>query len=533
MDRFVRTVWDSTRSPGLAETATDRLGDFIAEARSAVTRIRGVGDEVSAEARRAYETSASLLEAKMAEAAYLNDLIAGLSVHRATDKRISDSYVSCVLVTDELRSEWETALDGATASYLAGIERISDAEETFPELSSKLVVAAGELADLIEEAAGLKQRSTPAFDPLGTDDHGDSAADATPAEVPCSVTGFIGHSGDVDYFSFPAQANAVYVATVSGGAQSEFLAVMFNSRGQQVYSQSGGGVYLVSASETVFVAVQNYRGGTGAYSLSISAPVDDHPNTAAGADVLLPSSPVDGAIDYVGDTDEDDGETYIVTLSGAAAGEFRAAFSDPSGRGLSYQQNGNSYVVAASEGLHVSVTNYRGSTGAYSLSIAVPTDDHGNGASGATAVELPFSIEGTIDYLGDQDYFSFTAEAGSVYIAEITGSASFEYNVSFMNSRDQQISGYGRPSFTAPASEVLNVRVVNQRNDTGPYSLSVAVPSDDHGNAVSTATAAGIPLSTEGTIEYLGDIDYFSFQAEAGTVYLAETTGGMPAISAW
>ncbi|MDP6494372.1 MAG: hypothetical protein QGI09_02865, partial [Dehalococcoidia bacterium] len=57
--------------------------------------------------------------------------------------------------------------------------------------------------------------------------------------------------------------------------------------------------------------------------------------------------------------------------------------------------------------------------------------------------------------------------------------------------------------------------------------LYISVPSDDHGNAISGATAVELPSSTEGVIEYVGDRDYLSFQAQAGTTYVIGTAGGI------
>ncbi len=47
---------------------------------------------------------------------------------------------------------------------------------------------------------------------------------------------------------------------------------------------------------------------------------------------------------------------------------------------------------------------------------------------------------------------------------------------------------------------------------------------DDHGNDYTTATPATISVTTNGDLETGGDIDYFSFQAVAGTTYTIFTT---------
>ncbi len=46
------------------------------------------------------------------------------------------------------------------------------------------------------------------------------------------------------------------------------------------------------------------------------------------------------------------------------------------------------------------------------------------------------------------------------------------------------------------------------------------IPSDDYGNSAAAAAAIGLPSSTSGTIESVGDVDWFKFQAVAGKTYV-------------
>ncbi len=49
------------------------------------------------------------------------------------------------------------------------------------------------------------------------DDHGNSAADATPVSLPASATGWLGYNGDIDYFSFSAVGGTLYEIFVETG----------------------------------------------------------------------------------------------------------------------------------------------------------------------------------------------------------------------------------------------------------------------------------------------------------------------------
>src|SRR5262249_30744005 len=54
----------------------------------------------------------------------------------------------------------------------------------------------------------------------------------------------------------------------------------------------------------------------------------------------------------------------------------------------------------------------------------------------------------------------------------------------------------------------------------GSYTFSVTqFVSDDHGNNAATSTAVAVPSSTNGNIEVATDVDWFKFNATAGSPY--------------
>ncbi|MBI4307635.1 MAG: PPC domain-containing protein [Chloroflexi bacterium] len=540
--------WDPSRGPGLAETATARLDDFIKDAQELTTRTHALSDQVPAEARSVYEKSARLYEANIKEAQYLKELVQGISLQHATESAISDAYFTCVAVTDALKSGWISKLDAAVAHYQAGIAVLNEAEKNAPELSSKFGVAVAELERLIKQVSALKKDPVPPPDPGADDDHGQTATTATPAELPCSIVGTIGYVGDLDYFSFQAQAGTTYVVQVAGGTQGEFVASLSNSQGQQLaypYSYGQLGItYTATTSAALYVAVQNNRSGTGSYMLSISVPTDDHGNSTSRATAAQVPSSTAGSIDYGGDLDyfsfqAQADTTYVIGLAGGTQGEFVASLSNSQGQQLtypySYGQLGITYTATTSAALYVAVQNNRSGTGSYTLSISVPTDDHGNSTSKATAAKVSSSTDGAIEYVGDLDYFSFQAKAGTTYLIKLSLGTLSNSTLILYNASDQQLAGgqayQGQKALithTAATSEALYVVVDNrQGGTTGSYTLSLSeAEPDDHGNAISTATAVQAPSSTAGSIDYAGDLDYFSFQAKAGTTYLIELSPG-------
>ena len=250
---------------------------------------------------------------------------------------------------------------------------------------------------------------------------------------------------------------------------------------------------------------------------------DDHGNSISEAtEAELPCSIV-GVIDYVGDLDyfsvqAEAGIVYVI----ATAGDFFVTLQSSQGQHLTSGQPSFAYAATVSEVLYFLVQNRSGRTGPYTLSISAPTDDHGNSIFKATAVQVPSTTDGVIEYVGDLDHFSFQAEAGTAYVIATPG----DFFAILQSSQWQHLTS-GQPSFayTSAVSEVLYVLVQNRSGRAGPYTLSISAPSDDHGNSISKATAVQVPSTTDGVIEYVGDLDYFFFQAEAGTTYVVATAG--------
>ena len=142
------------------------------------------------------------------------------------------------------------------------------------------------------------------------------------------------------------------------------------------------------------------------------------------------------------------------------------------------------YTPTTSEDLYFTVDDRnRRSTGSYTLSISVPSDDHGNSSSKATAVEVSSSVEGVIDYVGDLDYFSFQAEADTTYvIATSLGTLDYTYLYLYSSSGQQLAYGeayQGRQTpivYTPTTSEDLYFTVDDRnRRSTGSYTIGILV----------------------------------------------------------
>ncbi len=531
--------WDPVRGPGLVATATGRLEEFIEDAQELKAKILVLSKQVPADTRSVYEKSAELYEAKTQEARSLKELVEGTSSQRAIASEALNAYFSCVVVTDDLVSEWTSQLDEAIAHHQAGIAILSEAEESTPELSSKFSEAIAELEILIGQATLLKEDPTPSSSlTTDADDHGDSISEATQAEVPCAIAGVIGNTGDLDYFAFQAEAGTPYSIDTTGGTSGGFYVNLYNSQSQHLNSGQGSIGYTATSSGPLYVLVQVYGGETGPYTLSISVPEDDYGNAISSATAIAAPSSTEGSIEYQGDRDyfsfpAEAGTTYAITGTPGTLGFSYFYLYNSSGQSLASGNLGQEpivYTPTSSGTLYVQMESYSNETGSYTLALSVPQDDYGNSISGATAVAVPSSTDGSIDYQGDDDYFSFSAEAGTTYaITATAGTLGFSYFY-LHNASGQQLAsgnlGQQPIAYTATVSGTLYVQMGSYSNNTGSYVLSLSEPEDDHGNSISSATAVGVPSSTDGSVEYVGDRDYLSFSAVSGTAYLIEATPG-------
>lgn len=142
-----------------------------------------------------------------------------------------------------------------------------------------------------------------------------------------------------------------------------------------------------------------------------------------------------------------------------------------------------------------------------------------------------------IDRFGDLDVFAFDTQAGQTYTIQTT-SETLTATDTVLDIRDasnkvlafDDDGGFDLNSlieFTAPATQTYYA-VVGGYEDivVGPYLISITTGADLHSNSFSDATplsASGAPVAGSLTLD---DIDWFRFNAIAGTSYTIETAGG-------
>ena len=173
---------------------------------------------------------------------------------------------------------------------------------------------------------------------------------------------------------------------------------------------------------------------------------------------------------------------------------------------------------------------YSTATGFYFLSIQ-PTeisDDHGNDPNTATEVSFDERVRANIDTFEDVDIFRFDAVENEVINITFENDHLKGFSIQVTNPTESPVT----IRRDTPDNEELSLgtwrvnrtgthflRVVAET--VGTYAFKLSRPSylDDHGNSPSEASPLPIGIEVFGEIEVVGEIDYFSFEADAGKVY--------------
>jgi hypothetical protein len=392
----------------------------------------------------------------------------------------------------------------------------------------------------------------------GSDDHGNTTATATAVSLPSTTNGTIGSPGDLDYFRVQVSAAGTLVAYTTGSTDT--YGRLLDSNGVELASNDDSTdlnfrIARAVAAGTYFVEVRHYSpASTGAYALRVefsSSASDDHGNTTGTATAVNLNSSTNGAINAPGDVDYfrvqvTDAGTLTVFTTGST--DTYGRLLDSNGVELASNDDATDLNFRISRTVtagtyYVAVRHYSSSaTGAYVLRVdfagrtATPTtDDHGDTRGTATSISAPSSTNGAINSAGDLDYFRVQVGSATTLVIYTTGST---------DTYGRLLDSSGAELASNDDATDLNFRIVRSLGagtyfievrhyspgGTGAYVLRVEAPaatstSDDHGNSTSSATAVNTPSSTNGSINYPGDIDFFRVQVSGAGSLSIFTTG--------
>jgi len=344
-----------------------------------------------------------------------------------------------------------------------------------------------------------------------TDDHGNDAGSATQITLNQSVAGDIEVSGDSDWFEFTAQASFQYqIATTAGTLTDTVLRLIGTDGTTELDDDDDGGPgrlslinWTATASATFYVEATGFENDTGTYGVSVteSPPADDHGDDAGSATQLSLGQSEPGDIEISGDVDwfkftaQADYQYQLETSAGtltdtvlrliASDGTTELDSDDDSGTGDLSLIN---WTAPSSGTYYAEVAGDGSLTGTYGVSVSEspPADDHGNDAGSATPIATNLSVAGNIGMSGDDDWFSFTAQAGHDYeiaTAEVTLDDTVLRLIDTDGTTQIDEDDDGGPSrlslinWNATSGGTYYVEVTGFGNDTGTYELTITDPT--------------------------------------------------------
>ena len=398
------------------------------------------------------------------------------------------------------------------------------------------------------------------------DDHGDDFTNATPLDASLSALGQIDAVGDIDWFSFNAVAGEKYQFTSNGSSgfnnPSGELSLYdtdgttlldFDSEfGEQVviWEAPADGIYYLLVEADTFSSFRTYE-----LTGEIIAP-DDHADSAFSATTFDPQSSVLGEIQ-----NERDEDWFVFTAVGGTKYEFQAngdsPFTNENGELSLYDTDGITLLETDDSFRRPTISWTAPADGDYYLGLGVRfsfglgtyeltgrvSDDHADNAEFASAFDPLSSVAGELETGSDEDWFAFTAVAGTKYEFTADGNDPFTNDrgeLSLFDSdgttllENDRTSGVQTIAWTAPddGEYYLAVGSIFSSFGFGTYELTGMLAADDHADnpigATRISPSAVTPRTVLGDIENSEDEDWFLFSAFGGIEYEFEADGGSP-----
>lgn len=404
------------------------------------------------------------------------------------------------------------------------------------------------------------------------DQPGDASTTAT---LTGNVDGEISPAGDTDWFRLDVQTGQRYNLALAGLENAEGQAVdpmlsIYDAQGNQLaFNDDANGTlnsalrYTPSQSGVVYVEARAFSSeATGAYRLGVSSeavPADDVGNDASTRARAAAGRTTSGNIEYEGDVDwfrfsARTGNRYQITLAGAGEGGLgdpTLRIIDRDGNDLAMNDDADGslnsaleFIPAANGDVFIEARGYGDAyTGAYALNIAaerLPRDNIGNSTSTGGRISSGESVEGSLDFPSDSDWYRVRLTEGQSYRFTLNASGDTPMDDPLVRVRDSRGTelavdddgGDGLNSyleFTAPSTGTYYVETTSFSGQaTGGYTLA-AREGDVPADASTDANLSPDGDYREGVLAPAGDRDWYRLElAEGQGVRIGMSATGTP-----
>ena len=390
----------------------------------------------------------------------------------------------------------------------------------------------------------------------------------------CVLQGTIEFPGQVHWYKFDANAgDRVFIELVEGDGMEYMILELFDPQGAGAGNTDSYGGAVVSIIDaqlqtggTYSVRVRNNGADTGSYTLSLNKNPTytmltltprlggDACGTQAARCVLQGTIEFPGQVHwYKFDANAGD-RVFIELVEGDGMEYMILELFDPQGAGAGNTDSYGGAVVSIIDAqlqtggtYSVRVRNNGADTGSYTLSLnknptytmLTLTPRLGGDACGTQAARCV--LQGTIEFPGQVHWYKFDANAGDRVFIELVEGDGMEYMI--LELFDPQGAGAGNTdSYGGAVVSIIDaqlqtggtysVRVRNNGADTGSYTLSLnknptytvlTLTPRLGGDACGTLVARCL---IQGTIEFPGQVQWYSFDANTGDKVFIELVEG-------
>lgn len=393
-------------------------------------------------------------------------------------------------------------------------------------------------------------------------DQGGDASTQARFSTDQTVEGEISPAGDLDWFRVRVERGQRYTFTLNGTPDAEGAALdpmlgIYDAQGTQLaFNDDADGLnsqvnFTPSASGDIFVEARAFSDqDTGRYVLSAAAapaPADDAGNDASTRRRASIGRAMNGAIEYEGDVDwyrlrARTGQRYTITLTG---GEGEDALGDPLLRvldreGAELASNDDSggtfnssleFTPRTSGDVFLEARGYGDRhSGAYTLNVSavrLPTDSISADRSTRGRLALGQSVAGSLDFVGDADWYRVRLTAGETYRLGLASSGEASLSDPFL----KVLGPDGNElAFDDDGGDGLNSYLEFTAAATGTYFVEAgAFAGEDEGGYTLGALAGGIPADAstdaavsaegdyrDGVLDPAGDRDWYKLELAEG-----------------
>lgn len=268
-------------------------------------------------------------------------------------------------------------------------------------------------------------------------------------------------------------------------------------------------------------------------AVTLSMETDDYANDASTTGVLLTDgTPQTGVIEVAGDED-----WFAFTVQAGQVMDFTLNVDDAFGQSgvfwinspeislldLDFLQSGQAnirYDFDTSGTYYLSVRHTGSTPGTYTVSASTLVDDYAGNVATEGAIEIGASISGTVNFLGDFDWFAFTYEQGD--IIQFTSSSNTQLRIydAFNNSYSVDFGNSGSSPLVLATDLVAGQYYIAVGSEASltDYTVQATRIIDDYGNDISTLGSLATGESVTGRIDYQWDSDWFSITADPDAV---------------